>query len=57
VEWHINPDREDFKAFPRCAFHQRKRLDQAEETMRKYPKLPPADFDPMYAGERWEEDE
>src|SRR5262245_33272422 len=51
VEYHLNPDRDDFKAFPRCEYHQRIRLEQAAETMRKYPHNPPADFDPSYAGE------
>lgn len=57
VEYHLNPDREDFKTFPRCEFHQGRRLDRAEETMRKYPQLPPADFDPYYAGEVWGEED
>jgi len=57
VEYHLNPDRDDLKTFPRCQHHQALRLELAEDHMRKYPILPPADFDPMYAGERWEEDE
>lgn len=56
VEYHLNPDRDDLKTFPRCEFHQQKRLDQAAETMRKYPKIAPADFDPMDAGETWDEE-
>lgn len=56
VEYHINPDREDLKAFPRCEKHQRDRLISAQEHIRKYPRIEPSDFDPMYAGERWEED-
>lgn len=56
VEYHMNPDRDDMKAFPRCRHHQDIRLRQAEETMRKYPINAPADFDPMYAGERWDEE-
>jgi len=52
----MNPDRDDMKAFPRCRHHQDIRLRQAEETMRKYPINAPADFDPMYAGERWDEE-
>lgn len=56
VEYHLNPDRDDLKTFPRCEFHQARRLEQAEETMRKYPINAPADFDPMYAGERWDEE-
>jgi hypothetical protein len=56
VEYHLNPDRDDFKTFPRCEFHQQKRLDQAAETMRKYPKIAPSGFDPMDAGETWDEE-
>jgi hypothetical protein len=56
VEYHLNPDRDDFKTFPRCEFHQAIRLRHAEETIRKYPINPPADFDPAYAGESWDED-
>ncbi len=44
------------RSFPRCDAHWAKRLAFQEETNRKYPTLPPADFDPLYAGERWEED-
>ncbi len=56
VEHHLNPDRDDFKTFARCEHHQAKRLESAEEGRRKYPTLPPSDFDPAYAGERWDED-
>jgi len=56
VEYRTTPDRTDFRHFPRCEAHFQRRLDQAEETMRKYPTLQPTDFDPSYAGERWEED-
>jgi hypothetical protein len=47
------------KAFPRCDFHWEKRLDAQEEINRKYAPnsdVPPADFDPSYAGEYWRED-
>jgi hypothetical protein len=56
VEYHLNPDRDDLKTFPRCEYHQGIRLRQAEETMRKYPVNPPSDFDPMDAGETWDEE-
>lgn len=56
VEYHHNPDRDDFKTFPRCEAHQALRLNQAEETMRRYPVNAPADFDPSYAGERWDDE-
>lgn len=56
VEYHLNPDRQDLKAFPCCRHHQDRRLRKAEETMRKYPAMQPHDFDSTYAGERWDED-
>ncbi len=57
VEHHLNPDRDDFKTFARCEHHQAKRLEFAEDNLRKYPMLQPSDFDPAYVGERWDEDE
>lgn len=57
VKFHFNPDRDDLKAFPRCEHHQSIRLEQAAETMRKYPINPPADFDPADAGEVWAEED
>lgn len=59
VEYHLNPDREDLKTFPRCAYHQGKRLERAEAHIKDgwNSDVPPAWFDPTYAGERWEEDE
>jgi hypothetical protein len=56
VEWHLNPDRDDFKAFPRCVKHQQKRLDQAEKNLELLSDIEPAWFDPSYAGERWDEE-
>lgn len=45
------------KSFPRCEHHWDKRLDQQAEINRKYgSNVPPADFDPMYAGEHWDEE-
>lgn len=41
---------------PRCDKHWGERLDWQDEHNRKYPVLPPSDFDPTYAGERWDED-
>lgn len=32
------------------------RLDREDEIRRRYPRHQPADFDPTYAGERWDED-
>lgn len=47
------------RSFPRCERHWNERLDTQEEISRKYPDspLPPADFDPLYAGERWDEED
>lgn len=44
------------KAFPRCEFHWDKRLEKQEEHNTRYPVMPPHDFDPGFAGERWDED-
>lgn len=56
VAYHLNPDRDDFKAFPRCEYHQQARLAEAERNLELLSDVPPAWFDPAYAGERWEED-
>lgn len=47
------------RSFPRCERHWNERLDAQEEHARRYPDsdLPPADFDPSYAGERWNEED
>lgn len=59
VEFHLNPDRDDFKTFPRCERHQAARLDRAERHIREgwNSDVPPSWFDPTYAGERWSEDD
>ena len=57
VEFHMNPDRDDFKSFPRCEFHQAKRLDASEKNREYMSDTPPSWFDPTYAGERWSEDD
>jgi len=44
------------RAFPRCEAHWEERLGVQEGINRRYPQTAPADFDPAYAGERWEED-
>lgn len=45
--------------FPRCDHHWDKRLEEQERINRDYPDSPmaPAWFDPMDAGERWDEDD
>lgn len=47
------------KSFPRCDVHWKKRLTKQQEITRKYAPasdVPPAGFDPAYAGERWDEE-
>jgi hypothetical protein len=43
-------------SYPRCQAHWEDRLQTQEDINRRYPTLPPADFDPLYAGESWDED-
>jgi len=43
-------------SIPRCDYHWAKRLETEEEHNRKYPVLAPSDFDPDYAGERWDDE-
>lgn len=40
----------------RCDRHWTKRLEFQQDLNARYPQMPPPDFDPMYAGERWDED-
>lgn len=44
------------KSFPRCEKHWGERLEEQQKINERYPTLPPSDFDPDYAGERWDED-
>lgn len=45
-------------SYPRCEHHWLERLERQAEIDRRYPDspIPPADFDPTYAGERWDDD-
>lgn len=45
--------------YPRCDKHWAARLDIQAGINERYPDspIPPADFDPSYAGERWNEDD
>lgn len=43
------------KSFPRCERHWGERLDREDEITARYPYHEPADFDPMCAGERWDD--
>lgn len=53
VEWHWPGH--GIRNFPRCEQHQMERIVAAEEERRRYPMLPPSDFDPGFAGERWDD--
>ena len=46
------------KSFPRCDRHWSERLDVQRGIDERYPDspIPPADFDPAYAGEHWDYD-
>lgn len=44
------------RSFPRCDAHWDARLRVQEGINRRYPSQAPADFDPSYAGESWDED-
>lgn len=46
------------RSFPRCDAHWHARLDRQAEIDARYPDspFPPADFDPTYAGETWDDD-
>jgi hypothetical protein len=44
------------RSFPRCDKHWELRLDWQEEHNRKYPTMQPSSFDPMDAGERWDDE-
>ena len=43
-------------SYPRCDFHWDMRLDIQDQINDRYPYHQPADFDPTYAGERWDDD-
>lgn len=45
------------KQFPRCERHWEERLEEQERINQRYPVMRPADFDPLMAGERWDEDD
>jgi hypothetical protein len=45
------------RCWPRCEHHGTARLQREDTARNRYPDGPcvPADFDPFYAGESWEE--
>jgi len=44
------------QSFPRCERHWAKRVEVQDGINRRYPSQQPADFDPAYAGESWDEE-
>jgi hypothetical protein len=44
------------KPFPRCDKHWDQRLQKQDEINQRYPQNAPSDFDPGYAGERWDDE-
>lgn len=42
--------------YPRCEYHWDKRLRLQDEIDNRYPYNAPSDFDPGYAGERWDDE-
>lgn len=42
---------------PRCGKHWEDRLELEDQIRERYPEQRPDDFDPLYAGERWNEDD
>lgn len=44
-------------SYPRCERHWLKRLEVQDGINERYPVLPPDDFDPLDAGERWDEED
>ena len=44
------------RAFPRCGKHADEAVERDQAIRERYPVTAPADFDPDYAGERWEDD-
>lgn len=45
------------KQWPRCEKHGEERIDRERVNQERYPEQRPADFDPLAAGERWDEDD
>lgn len=43
--------------YPRCDHHWQERLDYEAELNARYPPHPPADWDPLDAGEQWYPDD
>ena len=44
------------RSFPRCEKHFAEYLEECQSIALRYPHNAPTDFDPAYAGERWDDD-
>jgi hypothetical protein len=44
------------RSFPRCEKHWNERLDKQDRINERYPHNAPSDFDPLDAGERWDDE-
>lgn len=44
------------ESYPRCDQHWAERYDYEMALRQRYPVNAPSDFDPLYAGESWDED-
>lgn len=55
VEYRTTPDRSDGKAWPRCEAHFDRRMASVARNLELTSDVPPAWFDPAYAGESWDE--
>ena len=44
------------RSYPRCDRHWGERVVRQQEIDQRYPYHQPSDFDPLYAGEHWDED-
>lgn len=53
---HRMPLTETGRSFPRCDKHWEIRLKKQDEINQRYPYHQPSDFDPAYAGERWDDE-
>lgn len=42
--------------WPRCEKHAEERVEREDTARERYPEHAPSDFDPAYAGERWDAD-
>lgn len=56
IEYHSNPYSDSYKAWPRCEKHYLDYIERMQDIAQRYPVNAPSDFDPLYAGERWEDD-